>query len=216
MFLGDEPVVRYSGAMKLLPLLLLLACSDELEPLPPDAPTSGLRVELPQIEFNKWVDYLTLQGALDEDCAWMDPLREDDSVAYPPLQGFWVIYENDKDVEDGTVVQDTFFVGDRVSVDDFPTKGGLEPLGFKFPPPLQQSFLKVDEIVLKDGGRTLEADFGAPIENWMRAEAEPDGDGCAVQTFWCPDACTGSWSPLGSVFIELGAFYSVQSVAFLE
>lgn len=195
--------------------LLLAGCQREDYTPPDEVPTSGQRVELPPVEFTKWVDFLTLQGGLDDDCRWLWPLVDDDSVAYPPLQGFWVIYENPSDVLDGTAIEDTFFLGDRLDAADFPIREGLQPLGFKFPPPFQQSFLDIERTEVTRDGHLLEADFGSPIEVLVHAEATPGDGECEVTTTWCDDPCDGTWAPLGSIYIELGALFAVEDVQIL-
>ncbi len=192
-------------------ILLALACAPEPE-LPPDAPLTGTRVDLPIIEFNTWTDYLALQAAVDEQCGLMDPLFENDSTTYPPLQVFWVIYDNESDVKDGDRVEDTFFVGDVVEASDFPRKNGKDPLGFKFPTGFQQSFLKLEQAELSDDRRQLDALLGAPIEAWIRVTAT--GDDCALDVEVCPEPCSGSYRPLESIFLELGALYNVQDIVY--
>ena len=129
--------------------------------LPPGAPDTGQRLFLPVIEFDEWTDYLAIQAAVDDECVFLEPLFDDDSTAYPPLQVFWVIYDKESDVKDGDEVINTYFDGDVIRAGDFPRKNGLAPLGFKFPTDLQQSFLSVEETRTSDGGRTLDAKLGS-------------------------------------------------------
>lgn len=206
---------RYTVAMKQALLaslaLSLWACGEDFE-VPDEVPTTGQRVTLPNINFNLWVDYLTLQGAVDETCHWMWPVIDDHSTPFPPLQGFWVIYENPNDVRDGTLIEGTFFEGDRLEASDFPAKDGLDPLGFAFTTPLQQAFLDIESTEILDEGRTLIADFGKPIESMLRLSTSPTGTTCLVTAETCDDPCDGTWTPLDHVMLELGFLYTVQSV----
>jgi len=197
-------------------LALAFACfsckGEEDRTLPPGAPDSGQRLFLPIIEFDEWTDYLAIQAAVDEDCAFMEPLFDDDSTAYPPLQVFWVIYDKENDVKDGDEVINTFFDGDVVRASDFRRKNGKAALGFKFPTDLQQSFLSVEETRRSAGGRTLDAKLGSPIDAWMRIEVVADGEACAFESFYCELPCSQGNRPFDSVYMELGTFFSVQSI----
>jgi hypothetical protein len=200
-------------------LALLGACEPEPK-LPPGAPTDGTRHVPTFVSFNLWNDYLPLQVATDEGCRLLLPLVEDDSTTWPPIQVFWVIYDNPRDVVDGTVVRDVFFRGDRVTVDDFPRRGGGTALGFKYLTGLQRSFLPLREVHLPGEGRLLRASFGPPIDAWVRIESEPDEaaeGGCRLSTSYC-QACSGQgpWSPLQSIDLELGPLYAVQRVRFVS
>ena len=198
-------------SVALLPLLL--GCTKEDRTLPPGAPDDGQRLFLPTIEFDEWTDYLAIGAAVDSDCSFMDPLFDDDSTAYPPLQVFWVIYDKENDVKDGDRVINTFYDGDVVDVGDYPRKGGKDPLGFKFPTDLQQSFLSVEESKRSDRGRTLDARLGSPIDAWMRVEVREADDGsCTHEAFYCELPCSQGDTPFESVYLELGAFFSVQSI----
>jgi len=193
---------------------LLTACKGEVDrTLPPGAPDDGQRLFLPIIEFDEWTDYLAIQAAVDDECAFMDPLFDDDSTAFPPLQVFWVIYDKENDVKDGDEVVNTYFDGDIIRASDFPRKNGKSPLGFKFPTDLQQSFLSVEETRRSDGGRTLDAKLGSPIDAWMRVEAYASDDGCSFDSFYCELPCSQGDAPFESVYMELGAFFSVQSIS---
>jgi hypothetical protein len=206
--------MRYDDRMRHLLLVLpLLGChKEEDRTLPAGAPDDGQRLFLPNIEFNEWTDYLALQAAVDADCAFMDPLFEDDSTAYPPLQVFWVIYDKENDVKDGDEVINTYFDGDVIRASEFPNKAGKPPLGFKFPTSLQQSFLTVEETRFSDERRTLDARLGAPINAWMRVEVLPDGDACSFEPYYCELPCEQGDKLFESVYLELGAFFSVQSI----
>jgi len=205
----------------LLPLAVVLCsalaggCKGEVDrTLPPGAPDEGQRLFLPTIDFDEWTDYLAIGAAVDSECVFMEPLFDDDSTAYPPLQVFWVIYDKEKDVKDGEEVINTYFDGDVVSIDDYPRKAGKRPLGFKFPTELQQSFLKVEETSRENGGRTLNAKLGSPIDAWMRVEVEDaDADGtCEFETYYCELPCSQGDRPFESVYMELGTFFTVQSI----
>jgi hypothetical protein len=195
--------------------VVLACCSckgEEDRTLSPGAPDAGQRLFLPIIEFDEWTDFLAIQAAVDEDCSFMEPLFDDDSTAYPPLQVFWVIYDKENDVKDGDEVINTFFDGDVVRASDFPRKNGKAPLGFQFPTDLQQSFLSVEETRRSDEGRTLDAQLGSPIDAWMRVEAYADGDTCVFDAYYCELPCSQGDKPFESVYMELGAFFSVQSI----
>jgi hypothetical protein len=195
-------------------LLLALACKGE-QSLGPGAPTDGQRVDLPIIEFNLWTDFLAIQAALDDECRFMDPLIEDSSTVWPPLQVFWVIYDNEKDVKDGTVIEDIYFHGDEVPVEGFPRRMGKDPLGYLYIGSLQRSFLNIEETSRDDGGRTIEAVLGNPIDTVIRAEARKDETGsCVLETLHCDSPCDGEFEPYTSIFMELGFLFAVQSITF--
>jgi len=194
-------------------LLLVLACKDK-DALPPGAPTDGQRVDLPLIEFNLWTDFLAIEASLDEDCRFMDPLIDDKSTVWPPLQVFWVIYDNEKDVKDGSVIEDIYFKGDVVHAKDFGKRAGKPPLGFLYVNALSRSFLNIEETSTSDGGRTIEAVLGSPIDTVIRSEATLTDEGCILETFHCDEPCNGEFAPYTSLFMELGFLFSVQSMEF--
>ena len=204
--------------IRLAPALLLAATACEKEPtIPADAPTEGTRVQPAFVEFDEWTDYLPLLLAHDEACRFLEPLIEDDSTKWPPMQTFWVIYDDERDVKDDVAVDDTFFVGDRITVDDFPRRAGKRPLGFKFLPALQRSFLPIQEIRVRDGRTRVQATFGSPIDAEVSVSSDPLEDGgCDVYAEYCRTPCSGDWRPLTSIYLELGALYSVRDVRFRE
>ncbi|MCB9673875.1 MAG: hypothetical protein H6737_02100 [Alphaproteobacteria bacterium] len=194
-------------------LAILLACKREPEPVGPLAP-EGTRHALARVEFNLWVDYIPMFGATDADCRWLDPAVSDESTPWPPLQAFWVIYEDARDVEVAEL-SDVYFEGDLVLPGDFEPLEGFEPLGFKYFSGFQAGLLDVEAIRRDPDGRGVEADFGNPVNATVRIEAEPDGEGCATATSYCEEgACDGGFEPLEAIEIDLGAFYLVQDVRF--
>ncbi|MFT4622492.1 MAG: hypothetical protein ACI8PZ_001148 [Myxococcota bacterium] len=202
------------GAQAVIATLVGCAPSPEL---PADAPTDGTRVTPAFVEFDRWTDYLPLMLAHDAECRFLDPLIEDDSTTWPPIQTFWVIYDEASDVKDDAIVHDTFFVGDRVTTDDFGRRAGKRPLGFKFLPTLQRSFLPIEHTRVREGRRRVEATFGGPIHATVAVQAVPLDDGtCDVYTEYCRGDCGGDWRHLRSIFLELGAFYAVLDVRFRD
>jgi len=193
-------------------LLMLVACKS-----PVDIPTgpvsqSGTRVEVVRVNLSLWVDYIPLFGAYDSECRWLDPQIVDESTPWPPLQVFWVIYEDANDV-DVSSFDDSYFPGDRVVPEDFAPIDGSPALGFELVTGFQTTMLPVQEIRRSPDDRTVEADFGSPLDATMRIEAFPEGDGCGTRTTYCTEDCV-DFAPLQSIDIELGAFYSVQNVVF--
>ena len=201
---------------RLLAIALLASACTPTE-LPDAVPTSGTRIDLPTIHFNKWTDYLALQAAVDDQCRWLFPLYDDNSTPFPPLQVFWVIYDDERDVTDGDLIEGTYFDGDRRQVSEFPDKNGLMPLGYQFPTPLQSSFLTVTYTEFSEDGTIMEAGLGKPIDAALRVIATPTDTGCEVETLHCtPDGCgeDDEWTPLTWMYLELGFLLSVQDKQF--
>ena len=214
-----------------LSFTLLAGCNGDY--IPPDgpAPTSGQRVTISTIHFDKWIDYLVLQAAVDDDCNWLYPLADDDSVPYPPLQVYWVIYEDADDVTHDDEILDTYFIGDGVFASDFTTKDGStspesdfadsasrNPLGFQFPTAFQSSFLTVKDTTFLDDGYTMEAVLGKPIDATIRGTATPNADGqCDLEVTLCPrqeDCDDDDFSPLNWIYMELSFLLTVQEKYF--
>lgn len=191
----------------------LLACTDtpEVGPLA----DSGERIEVAKVSFNLWTDYIPMFGAVDSECRWLEPAIADDSTPWPPLQAFWVIYENENDV-DVTQIDATYFTADAVLPQQFDPLDGLDALGFKYFSGFQQGLLDVEEIRRSDDGRTVEADFGSPISATIRLRATPTDSGCESTTAVCEAPCAEGFAPLSRIHLDLGAFFAVQDVSFEE
>jgi hypothetical protein len=183
-----------------------------------ELPSNGVRVEMPRVYFNRWTDFLSLQAGLSTRCRFLDPFVVDDSTSWPPLQVFWVIYDNPADVKDGALIEDTFFAGDVLTVEDFEARAGKDALGFKYLPPSQRTFLDIEEMVVHEGGRSLEATLGAPLRVKLRVDAstQDSEDGtCTVQTRWCEaDADPCEPAPLTAIEVTLNGLYLVQDVQY--
>ena len=198
-------------------LLLCSGCTpDSLVPQGDPDRTTGHRVALPHIAFDLWTDVLTLQAGLcDEGCTFLDPIVVDDSVAWAPLQVFWVIYDNPDDVLDGDAVFDTFWNGDEVTATDFEARDGLNPLGFQFVQPVQQGLVPLKSTELSADRRTLTGELGGGVDALIRATSTPGEEGCTVQAEWCPSPCEDAgWTPFTSLYLELSALRTVQSYDF--
>ena len=196
---------------------LLFACNAPVEQPTGELPDSGLRMELPKVSFNKWTDYLSLQASFDEDCAFMDPMVANDSTVWPPLQVFWVIYDELDEVLDGDRIENVFFEGDLLLASDFPDKEGKAALGFQFLPPSQRMFLDIKEMKVSEDRKSIEATMGSPINTMVFAEVSSDGaGGCTVFTEYCEGddpACTRTELKEG-MYLELGALYQVKSIEY--
>lgn len=198
---------------RILPVLLCVGCGGDPAIAPDVIPTDGQRVNLPQVTFNRWTDILALQGALDDDCRFMSPLIADDSTSYPPLQVFWVIYDNVNDVKDGDVVTDTFFEGDVVRASDFEMIDGLDALGFKFLPPSQRMFLSITDMAIEEEGARLEATLGAPLSATLFVEAAGEPGACTTTTTFClleDETCEPA--SLSSIDLELSGLLAVKDI----
>jgi hypothetical protein len=190
-------------------ILSLLACQSAPTRVPGELYDQGQRIQAAEVTFNLWTDYVPLLGALDAECRWIPPALSDDTTPWPPFQAFWLIHDNPSDVTQETI-PDTFFVGDGLLPDDFPSRADLPVLGFKAFTGFQQSLLDVQEVRESDDGRTLEADFGAPIDATVRVTAAED---CTVTTEVCPAGCD-AYTPLERIHLDLGALFTVQDVRF--
>lgn len=201
---------------RLLPALLcLLACKSEPIDLA-DAPTSGTRHRMPHVEFDIWTDYLSLEVGLSDACTFLDPLVDNHSVRNPPIQVFWVMYVNEEDAVDGASFGDVFWLGDRVEIADYGERNGLEGVGFKFPPPLQQSVLSIEDIVVSEDRMQVDGVLGNPIDGRLRMVADDDGGACAITHTYCAMPCEEPDAELDHIFVELGALNTVQDVTFVE
>ena len=129
--------------LRLFPILALFACKGETPIDLEDAPVSGSRHRMPHVEFDIWTDYLSLEVGLSDECTFLQPLVDNHSVANPPIQVFWVMYQNEEDAVDGDVVVDTFWLGDRTANVDYPVRDGLTDDG-----------LNLDELEPQDKGVT--------------------------------------------------------------
>ena len=70
--------------MRLLLPLALMACKPPIDLS--NAPTSGSRHRMPHVEFDIWTDYLSLEVGLSDECAFLDPLVDNNSVRNPPVR----------------------------------------------------------------------------------------------------------------------------------
>ncbi|TNE85261.1 MAG: hypothetical protein EP330_26400 [Deltaproteobacteria bacterium] len=202
---------------RLLPALLLFACQAE-EPIDlTDAPTSGSRHRMPHVEFDIWTDYLSLEVGLSDECTFLEPLVENHSVRNPPVQVFWVMYQNEEDAVDGAIVEDTFWLGDRTANTDYPERDGLTAFGFKFPPPVQQSFLNIEEVSVSDDRRQVDGVLGSPIDARLRMVASDDAGECTITHTYCAMPCDAPDAALDHILIDLGGLLNtVQDVTFVE
>jgi hypothetical protein len=206
---------RSTPASVLLLSVLAMGCGpDEPEILGPLA-EEGTRHEIAEVTFNLWVDYIPLFGATDPECRWIDPAISDDTTPWPPMQAFWVIYEESDDVEI-TSMSDVFFEGDEVSPADFERREGLDALGFLPFSGFQANLLDVTDLRRDADGYEIEADFGPPVEATLRITSAPDGDGgCAISTEYCETgACSAGFAPLERIHLDLGFLYAVQDIRF--
>lgn len=213
---GAETV--YDADMRWLVLALLPACKadDPIVDLA-DAPTSGSRHRMPHVEFDVWTDYLSLEVGLSDTCSFLDPLVVNDSVRTPPVQVFWVMYQNESDAVDGPVVEDTFWIGDRTVNTDYPVRDDLTAHGFKFPPPIQQSVLSIEEVVVSADRMQVDGVLGSPIEARLRMVAYEDADGsCQIAHTYCALPCEEPDAELDYILVELGFLNTVQNVRFIE
>ena len=214
-------------------------------PIPEDAATSGQRLLLSEMHFNRWTDYVPLMGAVDEQCRFLqpitldgrdlvnedgEPLCDDWTTPYPPLQFMWLIYEDASDVTHpekgaGTVISDTFFLGDELNLSMFDPKDDLEPLGFMYITPSRRDLLGFKSSSLSEDGRTLNAWVGGQLNFIFRAQTTQMEDGtCAVETTYClqnyddfPDMpCQTEYRPLRRIEVELNFIFLPTGVEFVE
>ncbi len=204
----------FARALPFLTLLVAACGPDDPEVLRPLA-EEGTRHEVVEVTFNLWVDYIPMFGATDPDCRWLDPAVSDDTTPWPPMQAFWVIYENDNDV-DITSFADVYFEGDTVRPEDFEAREGLDALGFLPFSGFQANLLDVTDLRRDDDGYEIEADFGSPVDATLRITSTPDGDGdCAITSEYCEaGACDGGFAPLERIHLDLGFLYSVEDIRF--
>lgn len=180
------------------------------------APTSGSRHRLPHVEFDIWNDYLSLEMALSDECTFLDPIIDDHSVRNPPIQVFWVVYTNEDDADEGTSIQDSFWLGDRFGTEDYPDRNSLEPLGFSFPSPFQQGLLSIEEIVVSDDRTQVDGILGNPIGAKLRARGTPNGESCDFEVSYCQQPCDEPDRAINHIVLDLGALNTVQDVHFIE
>ncbi|MCO4744890.1 MAG: hypothetical protein KC912_08875 [Proteobacteria bacterium] len=181
-----------------------------------DAPTTGSRHRMPWVEFNVWTDFLSLEVGLSDSCTFLEPIVDNHSVSNPPIQAFWVIYQNESDVVDGSQVEDTFWLGDSFANHDYPEIDGLDALGFKFPPPIQQSFLSIEEIVLSEDRRQADAVLGNPLDVRLRMVTDEIDGICTITHTYCAMPCDEPNAELDHIEVELGFLNTVQNVTFIE
>jgi hypothetical protein len=194
--------------------LLAMGCVVDEPTIPEGAPTAGQRAEVGFVGFDKWTDYLTLQAAVDQQCHFMDPLVEDNSTVWPPLQVFWVIYDDSRDVQEGDVLHDTFFVGDDVRAEDFPMRSDKEAIGFMFIPPLARGFLALDDVDVS-APDVMSAVLGPPLDVGLRIEVVAREGGCEFDTYaWAKDG--GAEMQIDHLYVELGPLFTVKDVEFVE
>jgi len=194
-------------------LLALAGCGAEDPEGPTEVPDNGQRVEISRVDFNRWTDFLALQAGLNDDCQFMNPLVDNDSTAVPPLQVFWVIYDNESDVKDGSLVEDTYFRGDSLAASDFEEIDGLPALGFKFPPATQRRFLSISDLVLSEDQTSLEATLGSPLSAKLFVSAAGDAGACEIKTTFCTlDDVPCEPSSLSSIYLELSTLFAVKEV----
>jgi len=205
------------------PLLaaFLVACGEGASVPSSGLPAEGVRIEMPRVYFSRWTDFLSLQAGLSTRCLFLDPQVEDFSTSWPPLQVFWVIYDDPSDVKDGDRIRDIYFEGDELAATEFETRAGKSALGFKFLPPSQRAFLDIKELSVAEDGRSVEATLGAPLHVTLFVEAERDADspsGCRVETRYCEasdrDAGDCVPEPLSAIDVTLNGLYLVQEVAY--
>ncbi|MCO4745939.1 MAG: hypothetical protein KC912_14185 [Proteobacteria bacterium] len=200
--------------------LLAIAMLGCQQPVPvdlTDAATSGSRHRMPSVEFDVWPDYLSLEVGLSDECTFLQPLVDNDSVRNPPVQVFWVMYTNENDAIDGAVVEDTFWLGDRFANADYAERDGMTAHGFKFPPPIQQSFLSIDELTMSADRMQVDGLLGSPIDARLRMVASEDADGvCELTHTYCAMPCEEPSAELSHIDLELGFLNTVQSVTFVE
>ncbi|MFK7930213.1 MAG: hypothetical protein AB8H79_18640, partial [Myxococcota bacterium] len=140
-------------------------------------------------------------------------LVDSDSTAVPPLQVFWVIYDDDSDVKDGDTVLDTYFVGDSIAASDFEDLDGRSALGFKFPPPTQRRFLSISDMVVSEDQSSLQATLGSPLSARLFVSASGEAGACQTETTFCElddDPCEPS--SLSSIYLELSALFAVKEI----
>lgn len=195
---------------------LAVACKPAPEPPLGDLPPEGQRIRVPEVSFEgTWTDYVTLEGALDADCRFLEPVPDDWSTTWSPLQVYWVIYDFESDVRDGDRIEDTFFDGDLVLASDYADRNGKSAFGFKFLPPLQQSFVRIDKTEVKGDGHEVQATFGAPIDALMAVEADLQDGGCVTEARYCPLPCDDPQLPLSRIDIALAGLF-VEDVVFFD
>ena len=198
----------------LVPLLAIACGPDEPEIVGPLA-EEGTRHEIIEVTFNLWVDYIPMFGATDPSCRWLDPAISDDTTPWPPMQAFWVIYEEPNDVDIASM-SDIYFEGDDVRPSDFAPREGLDALGFLPFSGFQANLLDVTELRREDEGFVIEADFGSPVDATLRITSEPDEtDGCRIISEYCETgACNAGFEPLERIHLDLGFLYAVQDIRF--
>ena len=127
------------------------------------------------------------------------------------------MYQNEKDAVDGAVVEDTFWLGDRTRNTDYPKRDGLTAHGFKFPPKIQQGFLKIESIVVAGDRMQVDGVLGDPIQARLRMVASEDDDGaCTITHTYCEMPCQEPDAELSHIELELGFLNSVKKVNFIE
>jgi hypothetical protein len=199
-----------------LAILMVTACAAS-EPIDlQNAPTSGSRHRMPHVAFDVWTDYLSLEVGLSDECTFLDPIVDNHSVRNPPIQVFWVMYVNEADAVDGTVFEDVFWLGDRVAITDYEPRDGREGVGFKFPPPLQQSVLSIEEVLVSEDRMQVDGTLGNPLNAKLRMVSFADDEGCAITHTYCEMPCEEPDAELDHILVELGFLNSVQGVNFIE
>jgi hypothetical protein len=194
---------QYFGNMTLF--ILLTACSTT-DFASGDAPESGERIDAFELSFDQWDDIISIQAGVDERCAFLAPVVDDPTTRNPPLQAFWVIYDEASDVE-VTEYESTFFRSDLVVPSDFAEKNGKEALGFSKVADLAQTMMPLEAMEVE--GSYLYAELGSPLDLALQIDVVSDHRGCrpVPQACWLP--CDGDWQPALGMDLELGSFYKV-------
>lgn len=174
--------------------------------------TPSTRNNLMTMSFTKWGDVIAVDAGIvqldakDGKCKFSKPVKSDQSTKWNPFQIYWVIFDRQDDVRNGTELNGVFAENESFKSDSLVRADGARPRGFSYLTDQAAGYVNMTPVTMHDEDSRLHTVLNvAGHKAAIRAFVELAKDGCVTRTEACRggEECyeNGTFAPLGNIHV---------------